>query len=165
MSEADQQLLRVVFLCTHNSARSQMAEALLRHGVPGLQVEVESYSAGVEARGVHPLAVRALAEIDVEAERQWSKTVTDLVAQLSSSATSEPLFDVVVTVCDNAREACPYLPARVLNLHRQFEDPSAVVGTEEVRLAAFARIRDEIREWLGVAVKEWVELAGVRPSR
>ena len=153
--------LKVVFLCTHNSARSQMAEALLRHDAPSLNAAVESYSAGVEARGIHPLAARALSEIGVSAEGQSSKTVTELVAGLGvpTGSPSRVLFDIVVTVCNNAREACPYLPARVLNLHHQFSDPSALDGDEAMRLAAFGAVRDEIRAWLREAVPDWQERA------
>ena len=126
----------VLFVCTHNSARSQLAEGLLRarHGE-----RYQAFSAGTEARGVHPLAARALAEVGIDPARQSSKTMDDL---------GDRDFDVVVTVCDAAREACPYLPARDRNLHHGFRDPSAVEGTEAERLGAFRAVRDEIAAWL-----------------
>lgn len=152
--------MRVVFLCTHNSARSQMAEALLREDWAGGVRGVEAFSAGVVARGVHPLAVRALEQVTVETGGLCSKTVADLCVDVSATATeSAPvLFDVVVTVCDNARDACPFLPASKLNLHRQFPDPSAVVGSEQERLAAFCDVRDQIRRWLADVVPGWLAL-------
>lgn len=118
--------MRVLFLCSHNSARSQMAEGLLRAIAPP---EVEVASAGTIARGVHPLAVRAMADAGIDISAQTSKTVDDLVGD----------FDVVVTVCDTA---CPIPPRHRLLLRWRFPDPSAAGGSEEERLAAFARVRD-----------------------
>lgn len=125
----------VLFVCTHNSARSQLAEGLLRqrHGD-----RYRAASAGTVARGVHPLAAAALEEIGIDATAHSSKTIGDLGGL-------EP--DVVVTVCDHAREACPYVPAR-RTVHRAFADPSAVEGSEADRLAAFRRVRSEIADWL-----------------
>lgn len=126
----------VLFVCTHNSARSQLAEGLLRdrHGD-----RYDALSAGTVARGVHPLAAEALREAGIDPSGQTSKTIDDL---------GDRDFDIVVTVCDNAREACPYLPARVRNVHHAFRDPSAVDGTEADRRAAFAAVRDEIATWI-----------------
>ena len=126
----------VLFVCTHNSARSQLAEGLLRarHGD-----RYEASSAGTVARGVHPLAADALRDAGIDPSAQTSKTIDDLGGQD---------FDIVVTVCDNALEACPYLPARVRNVHRSFRDPSAVEGTDDGRRAAFAAVRDEIAAWI-----------------
>lgn len=120
--------MRVLFLCTHNSARSQMAEGLLRAQV-GAGVEVAS--AGTSARGVHPLAVRAMAESGIDISSQRSKTVDELSGD----------FDVVVTVCDTS---CPIPPRHRLLLRWKFPDPSAAGGTEEERLAVFRRVRDGI---------------------
>lgn len=124
----------VLFVCTHNSARSQMAEGLLRarHGD-----RYEAFSAGTVARGVHPGAAEALREAGIDPSGQTSKTIDDLGARD---------FDVVVTVCDNAREACPYLPAKERNLHQAFRDPSAAPEAEQA--AAFRAVRDEIAAWL-----------------
>ena len=126
----------VLFVCTHNSARSQLAEGLLRDRY-GDRYEVAS--AGTVARGVHPLAARALEEAGIDASAHTSKTIDSL---------GGAAFDVVVTVCDNAREACPYLPARDRNVHHAFADPSAVDGTEAERLDAFRHARDEIAAWI-----------------
>lgn len=118
--------VRVLFLCSHNSARSQMAEGLLRAiAPPGVEVA----SAGTVARGVHPLAVRAMAERGIDISSHRSKTVDELAGP----------FDVVVTVCDTA---CPIPPRHRLLLRWRFPDPSAAGGSEEERLAAFRRVRD-----------------------
>ena len=136
MPAASDDRTSVLFVCTHNSARSQLAEGLLRDRYGD---RYESASAGTVARGVHPLAAAALREVGVDPDGQSSKTVDDLGGRA---------FDVVVTVCDSAREACPYLPARDRNVHRAFRDPSAVGGTEDERRAAFAAVRDEIAAWI-----------------
>jgi arsenate reductase len=126
--------VRVLFLCTHNSARSQMAEGLLRQ-LAGDRFEV--MSAGTEATRVRPLAVRAMDEIGVDISRQESKTLNRYLA--------EP-FDYVITVCDEANEACPFFPGAANRLHWSFEDPSRFEGSEEERLAVFRSVRDRIRE-------------------
>lgn len=130
------QIQNVLFVCTHNSARSQMAEGLLRT-LAGDRYAV--YSAGTEPRGVHPLAARAMSEAGIDCSHHRSKHVEEL---------DGVVMDFVVTVCDAARERCPYVPARIRGWHRGFEDPSASVGSEAERLAAFRRVRDEIRAWL-----------------
>ena len=124
----------VLFVCTHNSARSQLAEGLLRqrHGD-----RYRAMSAGTVARGVHPVAAEALREVGIDPSAHRSKTIDEL-------GDIQP--DVVVTVCDNAREACPYLPARERNVHHAFADPSAV--DEDRQLEAFRRVRAEITEWI-----------------
>ena len=124
---------RVLFLCTHNSARSQMAEGLLRD-LAGARFEVAS--AGTEARGVHPCATRAMAELGIDLGGHASKTVDRFVGEV---------WDYVITVCDSAREACPFFPAGGRRLHWSFADPSAAAGSEEERLAEFRRVRDQIR--------------------
>lgn len=126
----------VLFVCTHNSARSQLAEGILRARYGD---RYRAASAGTVARGVHPLAARVLEEAGIDASAHTSKTIDSL---------GGAAFDVVVTVCDNAREACPYLPARERNLHHGFADPSAIEGTEAERLDAFRRARDEIAAWI-----------------
>jgi arsenate reductase len=124
---------RVLFLCTHNSARSQMAEGFLR-ALAGDRFE--SASAGTEAREVNPLAVRAMAEAGVDLGRHASKTLDRFV--------DEP-WDYVITVCDSANEACPIFPGATTRLHWSFDDPSAARGSEAERLAVFRRVRDEIK--------------------
>jgi arsenate reductase (thioredoxin) len=125
---------RVLFLCTHNSARSQMAEGLLRH-LGGDRFE--AHSAGTEATHVRPLAIRAMNDVGVDITGQESKTLDRYL--------EEP-FDYVITVCDEANEACPYFPGARNRLHWSFEDPSGTEGSEEERLAIFRKVRDEIRE-------------------
>jgi arsenate reductase (thioredoxin) len=130
---------RVLVLCTHNSARSQMAEGLLR-ALAADRFEVAS--AGTEATRVHPLAIRVMDELGIDLRGHTSKTVERFVA--------EP-WDVVLTVCDDANERCPIFPGRVTRLHWSFEDPSAATGSEDERLAVFRRVRDAIalrlRSW------------------
>jgi arsenate reductase (thioredoxin) len=123
---------RVLFLCTHNSARSQMAEGLLRH-LAGDRFEV--YSAGTEATSVRPEAIKVMAEIGVDISGQESKTLDRYL--------DEP-FDCVVTVCDDAREACPVFPGAKTRLHWSFRDPSRATGSDEERLGVFRAVRDEI---------------------
>ena len=124
---------RVLFLCTHNSARSQMAEGLLR-SLGGERFE--AHSAGTEATRVRPLAIRAMAELGIEISRQESKTLDRYLG--------EP-FEAVVTVCDQAAEACPVFPGAVQRLHWSFPDPSQATGTEDEQLAVYRRVRDDIR--------------------
>jgi len=124
---------RILFICTHNSARSQMAEGLLRH-LGGDEFEV--FSAGTEATAVRPLAIEAMAELGIDIAGQKSKTLDRYV--------NEP-FDDVITVCDTAAEACPIFPDAQRTRHWSFEDPSKATGSEEERLAVYRRVRDEIR--------------------
>lgn len=124
---------RVLFLCTHNSARSQMAEGLLRYLAGD---RFEAHSAGTETTHVRPLAVRAMDEIRVDISGQKSKTLERYLR--------EP-FDYVITVCNDANEACPVFPGAKNRLHWSFEDPSRAEGSEEVRLAVFRSVRDRIR--------------------
>ena len=130
---------RVLLLCTHNSARSQMAEGLLRALDPE---RFEVASAGTEATRVHPLAIRAMDEVGIDLRGHHSKTLDRFLV--------EP-WDHVITVCDAAAERCPIFPSGGRRLHWSFEDPAAVTGSEEERLAAFRRIRDAIaarlRDW------------------
>ena len=124
---------RVLILCTGNSARSQMAEGLLRHdGGTGFEVE----SAGTKPSTVRPEAIEAMKELGIDISSHRSKSVDEFAGQE---------FDYVVTVCDNAKESCPVFPGKTERIHWSFEDPAAVEGEWETRLAAFRRIRDEIR--------------------
>ena len=125
---------RVLFLCTHNSARSQMAEGLLRHLSRN---HFEAMSAGTEATHVRPLAIRAMDEVGVDISAQESETL--------GSYLREP-FDYVITVCDEANEACPFFPGASERLHWSFPDPSKAQGTEEERLEVFRRVRDDIED-------------------
>jgi len=125
-----------LFLCTHNSSRSQMAEGLLRsiHGE-----QWEPFSAGTEPRSVHPYAVTVMAEIGIDISESQSKHVDSLLGKN---------FDLVITVCNDANEACPIFPGGMKRLHRGFPDPSAAPGTPEEHLAVFRHVRDEIRQWI-----------------
>jgi arsenate reductase len=123
---------KVLFLCTGNSARSQMAEGYLRH-VAG--DHFEPLSAGIEPKGLNPLAVEAMREIGIDISKQHSKDVVSLLGQH---------VPFVVTVCDNAKERCPIFPGTWEFLHWSFEDPAAAIGTHEERLAVFRRVRDEM---------------------
>ncbi len=132
----------VLFLCTGNSARSQMAEALLRRR---WGPDVEVVSAGTRPTAVNPHTVRVLAEVGIDWSAARSKPLTAFVGRS---------FDLVVTVCDAAREACPVFPGARRQLHWSFEDPAAAVGSEAERLAVFRRIRDEIDAAVEALVKE-----------
>lgn len=125
---------RVLFLCTHNSARSQMAEAFLRE-LGGERFEVAS--AGTEARGLNPLAVQAMAEEGIDISLHRSKTLERYVNEA---------FDLVITVCDDANETCPYFPNAKERPHWSFPDPSVVRGDDATRFAVFRVVRDAIRE-------------------
>ncbi len=125
---------KVLFLCTHNSARSQMAEGLLRH-LAGDRFEASS--AGTEATHVRPPAVRAMGEIGIDISAQESKKLQRYLGES---------FDYVITVCDEANEACPVFPGARRRLHWSFEDPSRAAGSEEERLEVFHSVRDRIRE-------------------
>jgi arsenate reductase len=127
---------KVLILCTANSARSQMAEGLLRHDA-GDRFDVES--AGTRATEVRPEAVAVMKEIGIDISSHRSKAVDEFAGQN---------FDHVITVCDNARESCPVYPGHTNRLHHGFEDPASVQGSQEARLAAFRRVRDEIRSYL-----------------
>jgi arsenate reductase len=128
---------RVLILCTGNSARSQMAEGLLRHHA-GELFDVES--AGTKPGTVRPEAIAAMRELGIDISGHRSKSVTEFDGQH---------FDYVVTVCDNAREACPVFFGAAEKLHHSFEDPPApMVGTEEERMTVFRRVRDELQAYL-----------------
>ena len=124
---------RVLFICTHNSARSQMAEGLLRH-LHGDRYEASS--AGTEPGSLHPLAVRAMAEAGIDISAARAKGIDSL---------GDERFDLAVTVCDEAAEACPTYPGAARHAHWGLPDPSRATGNEEERLEAFRTVRDEVR--------------------
>jgi arsenate reductase len=124
--------LRALILCTGNSARSQMAEGLLRH-IGGTRFE--AFSAGTKPVGVNPLAIEAMREIGIDISTQRSKSVAEFAGQE---------FATVVSVCDNAAEQCPIFPGAPQRVHWSLPDPAAVSGTEEEKLGAFRRVRDEL---------------------
>lgn len=127
----------ILFLCTGNSCRSQMAEGWTRHLKGG---EIEAWSAGLVKHGLNPQAVQVMAEAGVDISGQKSKTIAEL---------PEVAFDYVVTLCDHASETCPYFPGRVL--HRSFPDPPALaagISREELKLDCFRMVRDQIRDFV-----------------
>src|SRR5258708_22561270 len=128
---------RVLILCTGNSARSQMAEGLLRHDA-GDRFEVES--AGTKPSQVRPEAIAVMNEVGIDISGHRSKSVDEFAGRS---------FDYVLTVCDSAKESCPIFPGDGTRLHHSFEDPAAVTGSDEDRLAAFRKVRDQIRQHLG----------------
>jgi len=127
---------RVLILCTGNSARSQMAEGLLRHDA-GERFDVES--AGTKPSIVRPEAIAAMKELGIDISGHRSKHVDAFEGQH---------FDYVITVCDNAREACPVFFGAVKRLHHSFDDPAALNGSDEDRLALYRRVRSELRTYL-----------------
>ena len=133
---------KVLILCTGNSARSQMAEGLLRHE-GGERFEV--FSAGTHPSTVRPEAIAAMSDIGIDISRHRSKSVDEFAGQQ---------LDYVITVCDNAKEVCPIFPAGTTKLHWPFEDPAAVQGAEAVRLAAFRKVRDQIHRRIMVFLGE-----------
>lgn len=133
---------RVLFLCTGNSARSQMAEGLLRHTAGDRFVVA---SAGVAPTRVRPEAIQVMREIGIDISHQHSKSVDDFLGRE---------FDYVITVCDNANEQCPVFPGNTNRIHWSFDDPAAVEGDELARVAVFRRVRDEIRHRLQSFVRD-----------
>ncbi len=134
------QPIRVLFVCTHNSARSQMAEGFLR-ALAGDRFDVAS--AGTEAPRVHPLAILAMEEVGIDLRGHTSKTIDAFLSER---------WDYVITACDNANERCPLFPGETTRIHWSFDDPSQATGTDEDKLEKFRRVRDEIftrlRQWL-----------------
>ena len=134
--------VRVLFLCTHNSARSQMAEGLLR-SLGGNRFEV--HSAGTVATRLRPEAIAAMAELGIDISGQASKELAPFIGQS---------FDRVITVCDQAKESCPIFPGARSTAHWSIDDPAAVAGSDGERLAAFRRARDELRVRVAELVDE-----------
>lgn len=135
---------KVLFLCTGNSCRSQMAEGLLRH-LAGDRFEVAS--AGTHPQGLNPGAVTAMREIGIDIEHHQSEHVDQFAGER---------FDHVITVCDQAKESCPIFPAQQSVLHWSFDDPASALGTAEERAIVFRRVRDEIE----ACVRKYVQKEG-----
>jgi len=136
---------RVLFLCTGNSARSQMAEGFLRH-MAGDKFEV--FSAGVKPAQVNPLAIKAMAESGIDISGHRSKSAMEFIGEK---------FDYVITVCDNAKQTCPVFPGMYEKIHWDLEDPAIVQGTEEEKLNVFRKARDQIKECILGFLKMIVE--------
>ena len=142
MSNAEPKKLRVLILCTGNSARSQMADGLLRYAGGG---RVDVFSAGTKASFVRSEAIQVMREIGLDITAQRSKSVEEFLGQE---------FDYVITVCDNANESCPVFPGKTKHIHQSFEDPPPPnFGTDEYRLHIFRQVRDDLHEWLQEFVK------------
>jgi arsenate reductase len=127
----------VLFICTHNSARSQMAEGLLNSLYPGSYV---AFSAGTVAREVNAHAIEVMQEMGIDISDHRSKSIEEF---------RERSFDIVVTVCDNARESCPFFPGKRV-IHKSFSDPSSAKGKGHVILQKFRQVRDDIKEWIEI---------------
>jgi arsenate reductase len=134
--EKKQALEKVLFICTHNSARSHMAEGFV-NALYGNRYS--AFSAGTEPSTVNPYAVRVMKEIGIDISDHRSKSVDEFIDQD---------LDYVVTVCDHAKEVCPFFPGGRKALHKGFQDPASVTGTEDEKLSLFRRVRDEIRDWV-----------------
>jgi arsenate reductase len=127
---------QILFLCTHNSCRSQMAEAIANHYLGN---QCQAFSAGTEATRVNPLAALVLSELGIDTSLLRSKTIDEFDGQT---------FDHVVTLCGDANEKCPLFFGGVERIHRGFDDPSRLSGSEELILPEFRRVRDEIKNWI-----------------
>jgi arsenate reductase len=148
MSASADTPIRVLFLCTGNSARSQIAQALLEQlGGPDFRVD----SAGTVPRGVNPYTVRVLAEIGIDWSAATSKSVSEFL---------DRPFDYVITVCDRARQSCPIFPGQVTTLHWDLEDPAEVEGTDEEEVTAFRTTRRELTERLRPFIETALRSAG-----
>jgi arsenate reductase len=127
---------KVLFICTRNSARSQMAEGLINHD---LAEKVEAFSAGTEPSSVHPLAIAAMKEVGIDISRHRSKSIDEF---------ADEKFDFVMTLCDHAAESCPIFFGGVQRIHMGLPNPTAISGSGEERLMAFRKVRDQIRTQL-----------------
>ena len=132
--------IRMLFICTGNSARSQMAEGLARTMGNG---RVESYSAGTEPKPINPLAIKAMAEVGIDISKQTSKGITQFL---------DEEFDYVISVCARAAETCPVWPKSREQIRWHFDDPAEATGTEEQRLRVFRRVRNEIQQRLSLSM-------------
>jgi len=125
----------ILFICTHNSSRSQMAEGFIKALYSD---KYKAYSAGTTPSSVNPYAIRVMKEIGIDISNQRSKSINEFRGEI---------FDYVVTVCDNARETCPFFPGKKV-IHKGFQDPASVEGREEEKIAIFRKVRDEIKHWI-----------------
>ncbi len=135
--------VRVLFLCTGNSARSQMAEGMLRHFV-GDKFEV--YSAGTHPTNVNPYAIKVMSELGIDISSQKSKHVKEFVGQQ---------FDFIITVCDYAKQTCPFFPGENIKIHWSLPDPANFNGSDEDKLAFFRKTRDEIQNQTNLFIKQF----------
>lgn len=137
---------RLLFLCTGNSARSQMAEALLRH-YAGDRFEV--HSAGLEPKGINPYTVRVMDEFGIDIRSQQSKSVTTYLGRM--------VFSYVITVCSNAEANCPIFPGYTIRMHWPFDDPAAATGSDDQKMDKFRQVRDQI----AARIQDWLADQGI----
>lgn len=135
-------MLKVLFLCTENACRSQMAEGLINHDFPG---KVQAFSAGVRATRVNPRAIRVMAELGIDISGQRSKSMDEF---------QNEEFDLAVTLCDAAQKQCPMFPGAKRLVHLGFPDPAQATGSEEEILQEFRRVRDALRRELGAFLQQ-----------
>ena len=135
-------MLKVLFLCTENACRSQMAEGLVNHDLDG---KVKAFSAGVQPRRVNPRAIQVMAELGIDISRQRAKSVDEF---------ADETIDLVITLCDNAAAQCPMFPGNTEIRHISFPDPARAAGTEEEIMAVFRRVRDDLRQQLIPLLRE-----------
>ena len=135
-------MLKVLFLCTENACRSQMAEGLVNHDLAG---QVKAWSAGVRPSRVNPRGVQVMKELGIDIRQHRSKSVDDLAGEA---------FDLVITVCDQAQQQCPIFSGETEVMHMGFPDPARATGTEEEIIAAFRQVRDALREQLVPLLRE-----------
>ncbi len=138
-------MLKVLFLCTENACRSQMAEGLVNHDLAG---QVTAFSAGVRPSQVNPRAIQVMKELGIDISHHRAKSVDDLAGQQ---------FDLVITVCDNAAAQCPMFPGNAEIMNVGFPDPAQATGTAEEVLTVFRQVRDSLRERLGHLLEEKLE--------
>jgi len=143
----------VLFMCTRNACRSQMAEALMRRQFGDL---LQVYSAGVAPTQVNPLALRALDEVGTDASDHRSKHVGDL---------ADVHFDLVVTLCDTARQACPVFPGDTKVVHQAYENPDEATGTDDERMEVFRRVRDQLAHDLPLLIERELGITPRQPGR
>jgi arsenate reductase len=127
---------KVIFICSYNSVRSQMAEGLLKNIYPD---RYEVYSAGIQSTGVNPHAIIVIKEIGIDISNQQSNSLDEFIVEE---------FDCVVTVCSDAEKNCPFLPANVKHIHKGFIDPARTKGSEEDIIKSFREVRDQMKEWI-----------------
>jgi arsenate reductase len=137
-------MLKVLFLCSENACRSQMAEGLVNHDLAGL---VQAFSAGVRPSRVNPRAIQVMAELGIDIRHHRSKSVDEL---------AEERFDLVITLCEQTQGQCPFFPGETEIMHVGFPDPARATGNEEEIMAAFRQVRDDLREKLISLLKEKV---------
>jgi arsenate reductase len=135
-------MLKVLFLCTENACRSQMAEGLVNHDLAGT---VQAWSAGVQPSRVNPRAIQVMAELGIDISRHRSKSVAEL---------ADATFDLVITLCDRAQQQCPIFPGDTEVMHVGFPDPSRAIGTEAEIMATFRQVRDALQSQLVPLLKE-----------